>query len=68
MNDIEDNGTFKLEFYDGAHGIAKFTAIVKAGLDFAVFVYHWPIPDDRLMSNTLDLIRSVNGLGTRQIR
>ncbi len=21
VNDIEDNGTFKLEFYDGAHGI-----------------------------------------------
>ena len=40
VNDIEDNGTFKLEFYDGAHGIAKFTVIVKAGLDFAVFVYH----------------------------
>lgn len=47
VNDIDsDDETFKLEFYDGAHGIAKFTVIVKAGLDFTVFVYHWPIPDD----------------------
>jgi hypothetical protein len=55
VNGIDsDNETFKLEFYHGAHGIAKFTVIVKAGLDFTVFVYHWPIPDDHHYIYTQD--------------
>ncbi|CAB3982871.1 Hypothetical predicted protein [Paramuricea clavata] len=55
VNDIDsDHETLKLEFYDGAHGIAKFTVTVKAGLDFTVFVYHWPIPDNHRYIYTQD--------------
>ena len=39
MKDIDDNKTFKLEFNVGAHGIAKLSVIVKAGLDFTICVY-----------------------------
>ena len=65
LKDIDNNETFKLEFYDGAHGIAKFLVIVKEGLDFTVFVYHWPIPDNHYIyteDKRLTSIEFVKGL------
>ena len=41
VNNIDDmNKTLKLELFYGVHEVAKF-------VDFTVFVYHWPIPNDQ---------------------
>ena len=48
VNNIDDiNKTLKLELFDGVHEVAKFTVTITTELDFTVFVYHWPIPNDQ---------------------
>ena len=48
VKNIDDmNKTLKLELFDGVHEVAKFTVTITTELDFTVFVYHWPIPNDQ---------------------
>jgi hypothetical protein len=39
----------KVELRDDIHGIPKYTVVVNSGLEFTVFVYNWPVPDDHLI-------------------
>ena len=36
----------KLELKDDIHCIPKYTVIVNESMEFTVYVYHWPIPED----------------------
>ena len=49
VDKVSNNESMKIEFHDGAHSIANFTVIVNAGLEFTVYVFHWPIPDDHII-------------------
>ena len=45
--DKQDYVTFKL--YDQVHSVAKYTVVINIiGLEFTIYVYNWPIPDDHL--------------------
>ena len=36
----------KIELYDLIHGIPKYTVDIDTGLQFTVYLFNWPIPDD----------------------
>ena len=36
----------RLELYDDYHSIPKHTVVIDASLEFIVFCFQWPIPDD----------------------
>lgn len=42
----------RLELYDGAHSLPRYTVIVNSGMNFSIFVYQWPIPDDHAIYKT----------------
>ena len=64
----QDCARFKL--YDQVHSVAKYTVVINDGLEFIIYVFNWPIPDDHLIyitrkrciktiDNARELIRSV---------
>jgi len=56
MADLDSVRTWKVEelqdkevsikLFEQPFSIPKYTVIIDSGLDFSVFVYQWPIPDD----------------------
>ena len=36
----------KMNFHDDVHSIPKYTVVVDSALEFTVFLYQWPIPDE----------------------
>ena len=47
------------------HGIAKYAVNVKTSLEFTVFSYNWPIPEDHAIHT--DRRRSVKGGGIKEL-
>ena len=43
---LNNEESTKFEYGDESQSIPKFTADVNANLEFTVYVYNWPIPDD----------------------
>ena len=43
---LNNEESTKFEYGDESHSIPKFTVDVNANLEFTVYVYNWPIPDD----------------------
>ena len=43
---LNNEKSTKFEYGDESHSIPKFTVDVNANLEFTVYVYNWPIPDD----------------------
>ena len=35
-----------VELTDSIHDISKYTVVVNSALEFTVFVFHWPVPDE----------------------
>ena len=36
----------RIELTDSIHDISKYTVVVNSALEFTVFVFHWPVPDE----------------------
>ena len=36
----------QIELTDSIHDISKYTVVVNSALEFTVFVFHWPVPDE----------------------
>ena len=36
----------RIELYDECHIMPKYTVVIDSVLEFSVFVFQWPIPDD----------------------
>ena len=59
----EDN--VKFELYDGIHSIAKYTVIINTTLDFSIYTFHWPIPENHTIY--LDKKRSMGGKDIKEL-
>ena len=59
----EDN--VKFELYDGIHDIAKYTVIINTTLDFSIYTFHWPIPENHTIC--LDKKRSMGGKDIKEL-
>ena len=46
-----ENEVIKFQLHDGGHSIAKYTVILNTALEFSVFVFNWPVPDDHAIYN-----------------
>ena len=46
MVKLNNEESTMFEYRDESHSIPKFTVDVNANLEFTVYVYNWPIPDD----------------------
>ena len=42
----DSDGEVKIELYDGVHGIARYTVAINTALEFSIYIFHWPIPDN----------------------
>ena len=59
----------RIELSDSVHDIPKYTVVVNSVLEFTVFVFHWPVPDENPLYkeskrslnhiNVVDLLRSI---------
>ena len=59
----------RIELSDSIHDIPKYTVIVNSALEFTVFVFHWPVPDENPLYkeskrsvnhvDAVDLLRSI---------
>ena len=47
------------------HSLAKYTVIVNSTMEFSVFVFHWPLPEDH--SIYTDRKRSIRGEGVKEL-
>ena len=43
---LNNEESTKFEYTDDSHSVPKFAVDVNANLEFTVYVYNWPIPDD----------------------
>ena len=62
---IMENGDMKLKLRDGVHSLAKYTVIVNSTMEFSVFVFHWPLPEDHTIYT--DRKRSIRGEGIKEL-
>ena len=46
-----DNEDMKFQLHDDVHSIAKYTVLIKRGMEFTVYVFNWPIPDNHVIYN-----------------
>jgi hypothetical protein len=59
----------RIELNDSIHDIPKYTVVVNSALEFNIFVFNWPVPDDNLIFkenkcsvmhvDAVDLLRSI---------
>ena len=60
-----ENGEVELRLWDGVHSIAKYAVDVNLTLEFTVFIYNWPLPEDH--SIYTERRRSVRGEGVKEL-
>ena len=61
MAEISPDGNIKCCLSDRVHAVPTYTVIVDSCLEFAAYVYNWPIPDDHEIYN--DCKRSIKSVG-----
>ena len=65
VSEKQENGEVDFKLWDGVHGIAKYAVNVNTSLEFTVFNYNWPIPEDHAIYT--DRRRSVRGRGIKEL-
>ena len=60
-----ENGEVGFKWWDGVHSIAKYSVDVDTALEFTVYVYNWPLPEDHSIYTVRR--RSVRGEGVKEL-
>lgn len=49
VDKVDEQDCIKFKLYDQVHSVAKYTVVINVGLEFTIYVFNWPIPDDHLI-------------------